>query len=111
MTAQAPLNPQNEVNFKKALNTLDFFLANSKYVAGDSLTLADISILGSLTYAEAFQYDLTPYANVISWQANLKAELPYYEEINQVPAQILRGTVDFLKGKAEENYANSRNGK
>ncbi|KAJ8945994.1 hypothetical protein NQ318_017110, partial [Aromia moschata] len=45
----ASLDPAKLEKLKEALNFLDSFLANSKYAAGDSLTLADLSLVASVS--------------------------------------------------------------
>jgi len=68
--------------FKQALDYLDLFLENNRYVSGDHLTIADFSILGSVTQLEGMDYRITSYGNLYKWVERLKKELPYYEECN-----------------------------
>ncbi|RWS00197.1 Glutathione S-transferase 1:-like isoform C [Dinothrombium tinctorium] len=64
---------------------LDTFLKNKHFVAGDQLTLADLSLLASVTSAEIIDYNFSQFPNVINWIRKLKLELPYYEEVNGKP--------------------------
>jgi glutathione S-transferase len=59
---------------------LDLFLSKTRYVAGDELTIADFSVITSLTFAEVMDYSLKNYKNITSWQDRLKSELSYYHE-------------------------------
>ncbi|CAK9298037.1 unnamed protein product [Gordionus sp. m RMFG-2023] len=57
-----PSNPEREKDMKEALDNLELLLSQSKYIAGDQMTIADISIF--------------------SWIDVMK-KLPYYKETNQ----------------------------
>ena len=46
---------------KTSLDYLDSFLSTQSYVAGDDLTVADFSILASITQLEAMDYKLVSY--------------------------------------------------
>ncbi len=46
---------------KTALDYIDGFLGETSYAAGSELTIADFSILASLTQLEAMDYKLTSY--------------------------------------------------
>ncbi|EAT41615.1 AAEL006764-PA, partial [Aedes aegypti] len=65
-------------NEKKMLDALEFlykFLKDSKHVAGDKLTIADLSILATVSY-EGVKVDLSKYPNVASWYDRLRKETP-----------------------------------
>ncbi|GBM57218.1 Jerky [Araneus ventricosus] len=47
-----PADPEKGEAFKKALDLLEGFLSKTAYVAGDQITLADFSIVASLSFAE-----------------------------------------------------------
>lgn len=49
---------------------------NKKYVAGDAVTIADISLVCSMTVLEAIKLDLDPYALVKKWYELVKKENP-----------------------------------
>ena len=72
--------------FKDALDILEIHLSKGKYVAGDFLSLADLSILAFVTTLEAvIDYDYSKWKNVNAWMQAMKKELPYYAEINEGP--------------------------
>lgn len=93
------LDPEKEKKVKEALQLLDDALGNQGYVAGDHLTLADLSILASLSFAEVFDYSIDDYKNVTQWKERLKKELPYYDEVNKEPVENFR---TFVKAKTGE---------
>jgi glutathione S-transferase len=93
------LDPEKEKKVKEALQLLDDSLAKHTYVAGDKLTLADLSILASLTFAEVFDYDVSSYKNVKAWTDRLKKELPYYDEVNTEPITLFKSYVKVKTGE------------
>lgn len=57
-------------------------MKKNAYVCGHNLTLADLSILASLSFAEASEYEMNDYPNILKWKNNLKTGLDYYKEVN-----------------------------
>lgn len=57
----------------EVLKLLDGFLAKGKYVAGDTLTLADFSIAGTMSILTLVEHDLSSYEQITRWQ-NLCSE-------------------------------------
>lgn len=78
-----PLDKEKEKPFQDALGLLEGNLRKHKFVAGDDLTLADISLLASLSFAEAADYDLSSFSKICDWQSSLKSSLPHYNEVNE----------------------------
>ena len=75
---------------KTSLDYLDGFLAQQQYVAGDKLTIADFSILASVTQLESMDYKLSSYKHLSAWLERLKTELPYYNEVNGPGIEMFR---------------------
>ncbi|XP_033154151.1 glutathione S-transferase 1-like [Drosophila mauritiana] len=89
--------PQEKLDaIHRGLKLLETFLGNSPYLAGDSLTLADLST-GPTVSALPAAVDIDPatYPKVTAWLDRLN-KLPYYKEINEAPAQ---NYVAFLRSK------------
>ena len=81
MTGSDP--PEDKVTaHKKNLELLDQLIGNNKYLAGNDLTLADLSVLATLSYADIAKYDMSAYKNVERWRSQLKKEVKSYDEIN-----------------------------
>ncbi|XP_013777668.1 glutathione S-transferase 1-like [Limulus polyphemus] len=89
---EAP-NPESEKNYQTALGYLEGYLSKSAYVAGDKLTLADISIIASLSMMEVLDYDISTYPNISAWKAKVKEEVPDYKSINDEPLQGFKAWV------------------
>ena len=75
---------QQVTNFKNNLKLLDQLLGNNKYAAGSDLTIADLSLLATLSVLIVNDYkDLTENApNAKKYVDRLPKELPYYNEVN-----------------------------
>ncbi|KAM7297531.1 glutathione S-transferase 1-like [Ixodes scapularis] len=89
-----PYNPEREAAMAKELTFVQTFLVGRKYMASDELSLADFALLGTLTLTEIADYSLDGYPQLKDYYENLKAELPYFEEIN-------RKGIDFFKAYAK----------
>ncbi|XP_022208466.2 glutathione S-transferase T2-like [Drosophila obscura] len=65
---------------QNAFELLNTFLEGQAYVAGSQLTIADISILATISTFELVDIDLKKYPNVARWYANAKKVTPGWEE-------------------------------
>ncbi|KAH8039315.1 hypothetical protein HPB51_005561 [Rhipicephalus microplus] len=82
---------EQEKPLVRALELLTGFLGDSKFLFGDDVTLADISILATLTVTECADYDLSRFPIILDYYERLKTSLPYYNEINDLGIQQMRG--------------------
>lgn len=92
-----PCDPVQEQLFYHAMDLFDkCFLTNSSYVTGNSLTIADISIIASLSFAEAYELDFSPWPRVQEWIELTKTSINNYKLINAEP--MVRFT-DYMRQK------------
>jgi len=78
-----PADAEKGQKFKEALTLLDGFIGSNGYVAGNKLTIADLSIFAGLTFIETIlDYDLSEWKNVNNWMNKLKKDLPCHQEVN-----------------------------
>ena len=60
---------------------LDARLKGRNFVATDSLTIADLSLVGYLYYGKELPFDLAEYPNITAWLDRIKAlpgfKMPY----------------------------------
>ncbi|XP_063544380.1 glutathione S-transferase D7-like isoform X2 [Cydia strobilella] len=89
-------NEESAAKLDEALGWLNSMLEGRAFVAGDNMTIADITIVVTLTNLDAFGYDFSAHDNVTKWFERTKKALePYgYKDIDQAGAQIL---ASFLK--------------
>lgn len=81
--AGATADPEKLKKLEEGVGFLNTFLEGNKYVAGDSFTVADISILASVSALEAFSFDLSKFPNVVRWYAELRKTCPGYDVTQQ----------------------------
>lgn len=80
----------DERSLEEGLNFLGRFLpiveaqlAKSAYLAGNTLTLADMTLLSGLDPAEVAGIDLSPYPGIRAWRENLRKQEFYTKCYNQ----------------------------
>lgn len=88
--AKAPADPEKFKAMETAMGFFNTFLDGHKYAAGDSLTVADISLVATVSSYDVAGFDLTKYPNVAKWFALCKTTVPGYA-INQA------GCAEFKK--------------
>ncbi|XP_063242982.1 glutathione S-transferase 1-1-like [Bacillus rossius redtenbacheri] len=90
--AGAAFDPEKMKKFEEAVQFLDKFLEGEKWVAGPSLTIADISIAVTLSSAEVLGFEVSArkYPNVARWYASAKTSIPGYQELNTPGLQDLK---------------------
>jgi len=69
----------------EALGWLNDMLGKTAYSAGDLMSIADFTIIASLSTIEtvALEHDLSKYGNVVSYMAKCKKEMKDYGNSNQ----------------------------
>lgn len=76
----------------EAYGYVEFFLKDNKYVAGNSLSIADFSIVNTITNANHLvPLDEGTYPKITAWINCLKT-LPYYN-IVQVGGELFKAVV------------------
>lgn len=57
--------------------------------AGDNLTLADITLVATISSYDAAGFDLSKYPNVVAWYERCKATTPGYD-INEAGVEAFK---------------------
>ena len=87
--------PGAEEEMKKVLENMDGKLRGKKFLAGDVLTLADLSVIFNLSWLSVHpSFDFTSYPNVRRWRSTI-SEMPEFKKIN-------KEFEDFIKSKLAE---------
>jgi glutathione S-transferase len=73
--------------FHREARVLDTHLSKQPYVTGNELTLADLSIAGSIAYSKEAAMPLEPYQNVRDWVARVSA-LPAWRQTAPEPLPV-----------------------
>ncbi|KAI4484183.1 hypothetical protein M0804_007639 [Polistes exclamans] len=77
-------------NLRGSFDLLDRFLDNQDYLAGRSLTLADLALISTVTTAEALGFDVLKYKYVSKWMDKIKSSAPGYRKANAEGLEILK---------------------
>ncbi|XP_031829454.2 glutathione S-transferase 1-like isoform X1 [Nomia melanderi] len=81
----APFDPAKHELIGTALSFLEIFLEGKEFTAGKNMTIADLSLMTSVTTLEAVAYDqFSKFPNITRWMAKMKKTAPNYEKANQV---------------------------
>lgn len=102
MFANKKPDQEKAEKFEEALTWLNLYLENQVWAAGQYMTIADFSLVVTISTAEAIQFDIAKYPNIWNWyQRCQKAMANYgYQEVNQTGADMIAGG---FKKKLEEN--------
>uniref|UniRef100_A0A1A9VFY4 Glutathione S-transferase 1-1 n=1 Tax=Glossina austeni TaxID=7395 RepID=A0A1A9VFY4_GLOAU len=78
--SKAPADPEMHKKIETAFDFLNTFLEGQQYAAGDTLTVADIALLATVSTFEVAGFDFSKYPNVAKWYANAKTVTPGFDE-------------------------------
>ncbi|CAD1480557.1 unnamed protein product, partial [Heterotrigona itama] len=98
---KAPRDPTKYVAIGTALSFLEKFLEGQDYVAGKTMTLADLAIVVTISTLEILGYNLGKYKNVTRWFARIRSEAPNYED-NDAGAKA-RAIMSYLADQYSKN--------
>ncbi|KAL1502339.1 hypothetical protein ABEB36_007494 [Hypothenemus hampei] len=84
MGVQDDISEEARDNIIETLGFLEIFLKDKAWVAGDDMTVADLSILAIVSTINDALFPIDPerFPNIIEWYGRGK-ELPYFEECNK----------------------------
>lgn len=81
MKQGVPANPEKLKEIGTVFGLLDKFLENSRYAAGDDITIADFALMASVsTFVDGVNVSLKKFPNVKRWYEDCKVNVPGYQE-------------------------------
>ncbi|KAG5317642.1 GSTT1 transferase, partial [Pseudoatta argentina] len=83
----------------EALTFLNKFLEGENYVAGKTLTIADLALVVTVSNFKIMDYDLSKYSNILKWYSKIQAEAPKYNEIESVGMKVFANFAEPFKKK------------
>lgn len=89
-------DPAKLEKINEAFKFLDGFVSTTPFTAGDSLTLADLALVATVSNFDVLGFDMSPYKNVTKWYARTKQTAPGYEEANGKNALIFKDMFDQI---------------
>uniref|UniRef100_A0A1B6EFS7 Uncharacterized protein n=1 Tax=Clastoptera arizonana TaxID=38151 RepID=A0A1B6EFS7_9HEMI len=94
------VDDENLTMLEEAFNTLNIYLDGQNWVAGDQITIADFSLIASVSTAEAVGFPVSKYPNVMAWLDRCKSTMTGYKEINQEGCDLM---AQVYKAKMHSN--------
>uniref|UniRef100_A0A1A9W7A8 GST C-terminal domain-containing protein n=1 Tax=Glossina brevipalpis TaxID=37001 RepID=A0A1A9W7A8_9MUSC len=96
----ASFDETKKAKLSEALGWFEAILKGRNYAAAEQFTIADLTLLVTLSQIDAFGFDLLPYPRIKQWYRRCKNYLePYdYEDINGSQALVL---AEMLRSKIE----------
>ncbi len=73
--------PAAEQDFKRFASVLDGHLGSRRWLVGDAMTTADVSVAAILCYRQPCHYPMTEFANIDRWLGRIE-ELPSWQRAN-----------------------------
>lgn len=97
----APLDEGKRAKLAEAVGWLNSILEGREFAAADHFTIADLTLLVTVSQLEAFDFELRTYKHVKQWLERCKQHMaPYdYEELNASKAAML---ADMFKAKMNQ---------
>ncbi|KAF4522944.1 hypothetical protein B566_EDAN012639 [Ephemera danica] len=84
---------------EEAYQLFDKLLEGETWVAGKTMTIADLTTASTVATAEVVGFDVSRYSNVSRWLAHAKTTIPGYDEINQRGVDMFKEMFDHLTHK------------
>ncbi|XP_013142207.1 PREDICTED: glutathione S-transferase 1-1-like [Papilio polytes] len=94
-----PEDPQKLAKLEEVLEILNTFLEDSKFAAGEELTLADLCLVTTVSTIDAIGISLAKYPNIERWFELVKKIAPDYEEANGKGAELNKQMAAKLRSK------------
>jgi len=96
-------SPEKFKKIEDAFTVFNAFLANSEYAAGNSFTIADITLAVTTTCYEADNFDISKYSNVAKWLAKVKASPEFKKgDVDNHHEMFKKWLTDMLKTKRDK---------
>ncbi|XP_018580374.1 glutathione S-transferase 1-1-like [Anoplophora glabripennis] len=92
-------DPEKFVKLNEAFKLFDTMLSNSEHAAGNKLTLADLTLVATVSTSDFLGYDLTPYKNIVRWYTKVKEVAPGYEQITNKSRLAIKQQIDKINEK------------
>lgn len=93
------LDTEADQAYRENLKHLDEKLMEraTKFIHGDNLTIADVALCSSLTFARCFDYDFEPHKHLHAYFNRLRESIPNYSKITD---DAVLNVKDFIKSRA-----------
>ncbi|XP_054008364.1 uncharacterized protein LOC128892183 [Hylaeus anthracinus] len=90
-------DPEKYKMLQAAYEILNTFLEGQDYVTGRNLTIADLSLVATISTTEMLDFEIDNYPNVAKWLEKTKSSAPGYRKANGEGVQIWKTLLENLK--------------
>ena len=73
-----------------SLKILNNHLVDREFVVGDNVSIADLSIAGYIFFTEEFDFDMSPFPNVISWRNRISSLKNWQHPYDLMPGHPIK---------------------
>jgi len=98
-----PADPEKLKKLEEVIEIFDGFLANTKYAAGDKITIADYALISTFSTIEVAGYDYSRFENVTRWYDLCKQTLPGIEK-NAEGIELMKGYIEKFMSKPDHDH-------
>ena len=92
-----PANEEAVKAYKQSVKLLNDLIGDKKYLVGDHLTIADLSVSATTSSLQTFGQDLSEYPNLKRWLLDIKAVVPYFDKINGISSEEMMAYATKMK--------------
>jgi len=97
LRTKAPADPEKFAKLEEAVEILELFLSETKYAAGDKITIADYALMSTFSSMDVVGYDFSRFPNVTRWY-ELSKSLPGIEANNEGIEALKEFLKEFQSG-------------
>uniref|UniRef100_A0A0A9WWR9 Glutathione S-transferase 1, isoform D n=2 Tax=Lygus hesperus TaxID=30085 RepID=A0A0A9WWR9_LYGHE len=83
--------------FDESLAMFEEYLTRTQWAAGDQMSIADLSLMATVTTAEAVGHDFSKYPKIKQWMDKTKSAIPDYQMANQDGVEIWKSMFANVK--------------
>jgi len=94
-----PLDKDIDKVFREKLAWIELFLSDSNFIAGDDLTVADLSLFAALGVMDAIDYDFADFPKLAVWRLRVAESIKSHAEVNVQPLKDLKALIDERRAK------------
>lgn len=80
MASGAKFNPDGGKTLNKDLEVVNEYLSDKEFLV-ETISVADIAMLGTLIYLGLVQFDFSEFKNIHKWAEKVTKSLPYFDEV------------------------------
>jgi len=79
---QQPPDPEKQKNLEKSLDYMEKILKKTQYLAGDQISIADVSVVAHANMLELIKWDFSRWPRVKEWLRSMQSQ-PWYARPNK----------------------------